>query len=358
MSHPSDSLRFACGATMPNRFMLAPMTNCQSHDDGTLSDDEFHWLTHRAQGGFGLTMTCASHVQAVGQGFPGQLGIFDDRHIGGHTRLAQGIKTHGSLAVVQLHHAGMRAPAELIGTQPVCPSDDDETQARGLQTDEVEALRDAFVAAAERAQKAGYDGVEIHGAHGYILGQFLSPQYNQRSDAYGGSMTHRWRLIVDILKGVRAVCGPQFLVGLRLSPERFGIVLSECLALCRKVIDDGLVDFLDVSLWDVFKRPVDAPEDAPSLLQHFADLERGEVRLTVAGKISTARHVQRVLDQGVDFVSIGRAGILHHDFAQRVVSDPHFEPISLPVRRAYLAQEGLGEAFIDYMTRWKGFVAD
>jgi 2,4-dienoyl-CoA reductase-like NADH-dependent reductase (Old Yellow Enzyme family) len=154
--------------------MLSPLTNCQSHDDGRLSSDEFNWLAMRAKGGFGITMTCASHVQAQGRGFPGQLGIFSDLHVGGLSRLAAAIKSEGSLAMVQLHHAGMRSPAALIGTQPVCPSDHAETGARALSLAEVEQLTEDFVAAAIRAERAGFDGVEVHGAHGYVLCQFLS----------------------------------------------------------------------------------------------------------------------------------------------------------------------------------------
>ena len=92
MSNLFDPLTLASGATLKNRFILAPLTNSQSHADGTLSDEEYHWLTKRAEGGFSLTMTCAAHVQAVGQGFPGQLGIFSDNHLEGLTRLAAGIK--------------------------------------------------------------------------------------------------------------------------------------------------------------------------------------------------------------------------------------------------------------------------
>ena len=111
---------------MKNRFMLAPLTNSQSHEDGLMSDEEFHWLTMRAKGGFGLTMTCASHVQAIGKGFPGQMGVFSDLHSEGLSRLAEEIKSHNSVAIVQLHHAGMRSPKELIGEDPVCPSDNEE----------------------------------------------------------------------------------------------------------------------------------------------------------------------------------------------------------------------------------------
>ena len=89
---------------MKNRFMLAPLTNSQSHEDGVCSEDEYNWLTKRAEGGFGLTMTCAAHVQAEGKGFPGQLGIFSDEHITGLTRLASTIKKHGSVATVSYTH--------------------------------------------------------------------------------------------------------------------------------------------------------------------------------------------------------------------------------------------------------------
>src|SRR5215218_8509099 len=101
MSDLFAPLSFACGLTMKNRFALAPLTNQQSHEDGRLSEEEFHWLTMRATGGFGLTMTCAAHVQKVGQGFAGQLGVFSDDHLEGLTRLASAIKAEGSLAYVQ-----------------------------------------------------------------------------------------------------------------------------------------------------------------------------------------------------------------------------------------------------------------
>jgi 2,4-dienoyl-CoA reductase-like NADH-dependent reductase (Old Yellow Enzyme family) len=96
-------LTFQHGPAMKNRFMLAPLTNLQSHADGVLSDDEYRWLTLRAQGGFGLVMTCAAHVQRVGQGFPGQLGAFGDEHLEGLTRLAAAIKAKGSTAALQMH---------------------------------------------------------------------------------------------------------------------------------------------------------------------------------------------------------------------------------------------------------------
>lgn len=162
------SMTFVRGPPMKNRFMLAPLTNEQSGPDGVLSDDEYHWLVKRAEGGFGLTMTCASHVQRVGQGFSGQLGCWSDDHLEGLTRLAAGIKLHESISVVQLHHAGIRSPARLIGEAPVGPSKDDDTSSRELSTAEVEELIEDFIVGAERCEAAGFDGVELHGAHGSL----------------------------------------------------------------------------------------------------------------------------------------------------------------------------------------------
>ena len=351
-------IEFACGKRMKNCFMLAPLTNCQSHEDGTLSDNEFHWLTMRAKGQFGMTMTCAAHVQAVGQGFPGQLGIFSDRHLEGHKRLASAIQAEHSLAVAQLHHAGMRSPSDLIGTEPVCPSADEETGSRALTLDEVHTLRDDFIAAAVRAQQSGYDGVEVHGAHGYVICQFLSETYNRRDDRYGGALENRARLLFEIVSGIRAACGDGFLIGVRLSPERFGMRLAEALTVCQQLIDGGETDFLDISLWDSFKLPVEEEFQDKSLLAHFADLPRGNVRLTVAGKIMSAENVRDVLAGGIDFVAIGRGAILHHDYPQKVMADAQFEPVALPVSRAHLNKEGLSETFVQYMHNWKGFVAD
>jgi 2,4-dienoyl-CoA reductase-like NADH-dependent reductase (Old Yellow Enzyme family) len=341
---------------MANRFMLAPLTNLQSHADGTLSEDEYRWLTMRAKGGFGATMTCASHVQAEGLGFHGQLGCFGDQHLPGLTRLAAGIKAEDSLALLQLHHAGMRSPADRIGTEPQCPSDNAETGARGLSLPEVLQLRDDFVAAAVRAEHAGFDGVELHGAHGYILAQFLSPTINRRSDAYGGSLENRARLLLEIIDGVRKQCGPDFILGVRLSPERFDIRLAEMRELAQQLFAAANIDFLDMSLWDSFKEPEEDAFRGRTLLSCFAELDRGSVLLGTAGKIRTPQDARRCIDAGADFVLLGRAAILHHDFPQQVAADENFQPVKPPVTADYLRSQGLGEAFVQYMATWKGFV--
>jgi 2,4-dienoyl-CoA reductase-like NADH-dependent reductase (Old Yellow Enzyme family) len=352
----SDTVTFAHGPAMKNRFMLAPLTNMQSHDDGTLSDDEHQFLVKRAEGGFGLVMTCASHVQKRGQGFKGQLGCFSDDHIPGLTRLARDIKAHGSVAIVQLHHAGNRSPQDLIGEQPVCPSDDAETGARALSTTEVEALTADFVAAALRCDAAGFDGVELHGAHSYMLCQFLSADLNARTDRYGGSLENRSRLIFDILDGIRKTCREDFNVSIRLSPERFGMRTSEIVEVYERLVDSGLVDFIDMSLWDVFKDAADEAFAGQRLLDIFATLPRKNVRLGVAGKLYSAKEAHDAIDGGADFAILGRGAILHHDFPRLATADPAFVVRDTPVSPAVLHEEGLSDAFVNYMRNWQGFV--
>jgi len=357
MTELLDPITFQRGPAWKNRLMLAPLTNCQSHPDGKLSDEEFHWLTMRARGGFGLVMTCAAHVQRRGQGFPGQLGVFSDDHLPGLTRLAAAIKAEGAVSSVQLHHAGIRSPEALIGETPVGPSDDAETGARALSTGEVEQLIEDFVAAAVRAERAGFDGVELHGAHGYILCAFQSPETNRRTDRYGGSPENRARIVFEIVKGVRERTRPDFQLGLRLSPERFGLRFAEQLALAERVMTCGDLDFLDMSLWDCFKAPVEEAHAEKPLIDWFAALPRGETRLGAAGKLTKGADVRRLVDAGADFAILGRAAVLHHDWPKKFAADPDFVPIGLPVTRAYLRSEGLSPVFVEYMNNWKGFVA-
>jgi len=258
---------------------------------------------------------------------------------------------------VQLHHAGNRSPADVIGGTPVCPSDDPESGARALSTVEVAELIEAFIAAAKRAETAGFDGVEVHGAHGYIISQFLSPEINKRTDQYGGSLENRSRIIFDVVNGIRARCRPDFNVSIRLSPERFGLRLAEVIKVAQRLLNEGAIDFLDMSLWDCFKEPVEEEFKGRSLLSYFAELDRGNVKLGVAGKINSTKAAEACLDQGVDFVLLGRAAILHHDFPLQAEQDADFVAASLPVSADYLRGEGLGENFLVYMSGWKGFVA-
>ncbi len=356
MSTPFDAVTFSHGPAMKNRFMVSPLTNLQSNPDGTLSDDEERWLTMRAAGGFGMTMTCASHVDLRGQGFPGQLGCFSDDHLPGLTRLAAGIRAQGSVAIVQLHHAGRRAPAELIGTAPLGPADDAKYGARRMTTAEVRDVIESFVAAAVRCDTAGFDGVELHGAHDYLLCEFLNAEFNDRTDDYGGSREARFRIFDEIIAGIRRRCRPDFQLGVRLSPERFGLATADVIDAFERLVATEAVDFIDLSLWDVFKEAASEEFASRPLLELFTTLDRGSVRLAVAGHLYSGSDVQRAVDRGADIVAIGRAAITNHDFPLLVQADPTAAMRVLPVATETLAAEGLGPVFIDYMSNWKGFV--
>ena len=350
-------LNLTRGPSLKNRFMLAPLTNTQSFEDGKLSDEEFRWLTMRAEGGFGLTMTCASHVQDIGKGFPGQLGVYSDDHLEGLKRLSSEIKANGSVSICQLHHAGMRSPEELIKQRPVCPSDNEKFGARGLSIDEVENLRDDFIRAAIRSEEAGFDGVELHGAHGYILAQFLSAEINRREDQYGQTLSNRSRLLYEIIDGIREKCHKDFIVGVRLSPERFGLKLGEIIFLAQELMTSNKIDFLDMSLWDVFKEPEEEAFQGKKLISYFTELKRGNTRLGVAGSIRTPGDAEKTVAEGVDWVMLGRAAILHHNFPQMYEVDRNFSPIEIPVSEQYLSDEGVSEKFIEYLRKWK-FVSE
>lgn len=353
----NEPISFLRGPAMKNRFMLAPLTNCQSNVDGILSEEEYHWLTMRAKGGFGLVMTCATHVQAVGQGFPGQLGIYSDSHIAGLSKLACGINQEGSVSILQLHHAGKKTEARLVGEIPVSPSGDPKSGARALSYQEVLLLIEDFVEGAVRAEKAGFHGVELHGAHGYMICQFLSGETNLRNDEFGGSFRNRTRLLFQIIDGVRARCSDNFIIGVRLSPE--GVVkLEDAVALAQQLMMEEKIDFLDMSLWDVFKEPLEEVFQGRTLMSYFTSLDRKHVSLGVAGKIRTPAEVEAVMRENVDWAMLGRAAILHHDFPNRYFQEEEFSPVKNPVTREYLQSEGVSKKFITYLESWPGFVAD
>lgn len=341
-------MRLAHGPTWRNSIALAPLTNCQSHADGCLSDDEVAWLTARAEGGFGLVMTAAAFVMPAGHVWRGQLGVAADDHLPGLRRLAENLRVAGACSAVQLHHGGRRAERAVTGTAAQCPWDDPDHDAVAMTVDDIDEAVAAFVAAAVRAERAGFDGVELHGAHGYLLGQFLDTSRNHRTDGYGGSLDDRFRIVLEVMDGIRAATGESFQLGLRLSPEGFGIPLQDGREYARLALGTGLLDYLELSLWDVFMRPRRGGEGL--LIDHFVDLPRGTARLGVAGKVLSTAHAQWCLDKGADFVSVGRGAIVHHDFAARALADVSFTARPLPVSVEVLRQERVAPAFVDYLT--------
>jgi len=352
-----DPIALRCGLVLPNRIALAPLTNLQSQPDGLLGDDELAFLARRADGGFGLISTCAAYVARDGKAWHGELGIDRDECLPGLTRLAARIHAGGARAIVQLFHGGARADAALTG-EPVWSASAwvDEAQQvtpRAATTDDIGRTIDAFETAAARARAAGFDGVELHGAHGYLLSQFLSRTMNTRDDAWGGDLAGRARLVREVMRRVRARCGEQFAVGVRLSLEDFGqargLDLDESLEVARWLADDG-ADFIHASLWDVTRMAAKRPEVHP--LPLLRDAVPREVAIFTAGKIWTHAEAEAVLARGADVVALGRSAILNPEWPR---DEATLRP---PATRAQLAERAVSPLFASYLTRWKNFVAD
>ncbi|RQN40278.1 NADH:flavin oxidoreductase [Paraburkholderia tropica] len=352
-----EPLTLAHGPAMKNRFMLAPLTNQQSAPDGAATDYDVDWVRRIALGGYALVQTCAATVQGTGRAFKGQLGIHSDEQLDGLRRMADAIREGGALSAVQLHHAGHRARPELGGV-PAPASDDPHAGLTAMTTEQVERLRDDFIRAAQRAQLAGFDGVAVHGAFGFVISEFLSPLLNRRRDRYGSSIENRARLLFEVIDGIRRTCGPQFQIGLRLSVERYGLRIEELRDITAEAFRQAQIDYLDLALWNSAQLVMDGPLAGRTMLSVFADLPRGNVRLGVAGKIRSAQRANEVIEEGADFVLIGRAAILNADFPQRIFTCPEYHAPELPIDVAHLQREGLSPPFINYMrTSWDGFVA-
>lgn len=350
---------FRNGVRAPNRVVLAPMTNCQSHADGTLSDDEQRWLEARADGGFGVVMTCAAHVALDGQGWEGELGIYDDHLLPGLTRLATSIKQRGALAIAQIFHGGSRAPSQVTKQQPWSASEAaDPEPTRAATPEDLARVIRQFAEAAARAHRAGFDGVELHGAHSYLLCQFLSSAINRREDEWGGDLAGRARLIREVTRAVRAAVPGSFVVGVRISPENFGALkgmdLDESLTLAGWLCEDG-IDFLHVSLWNSFANTKKRPDQHPVPLFRRACPE--EVPVIPAGNVWTPAEARWLLEVGADAVALGRSAIANPDWPARA-GEPGWEPRRLPLTPAELRERGLSDRFVQYLRRMKGIVAD
>jgi len=344
------------GPAMRNRFMLAPLTNQQSEFDGTASEYDQTWIRQLAQSEYGLIQTCATTVEAGGIAFARQLGIHKDDHLPGLKMMAEAIRQGGGLSAVQLHHAGHRANPHLGGI-PAPASSGVVDGVTAITTEEVERIRDSFIKAAKRAQLAGFDGVAVHGAFGWILSEFMSPYLNNRKDKYGGSLENRARFTIEVIQGIRKACGPDFQIGWRLSIERYGLRLEELREVTAEIFDREMIDYLDLALWDSAQLVQEGLFRGKSMLSVFTELPRKGVRLGTAGKIMSAQRAGELLDEGCDFVLIARAGILQRDFPLQVKANPNYDSPKLPVTAEYLRQGGLSERFINHLRGWQTFVA-
>ena len=345
-------LTLRCGLTLPNRMGLAPLTNVQSNPDGTLHDDELRWLVRRAQGGWGLLSTCAAFVSPEGHAWIGQLGVASDAQLPGLTRLAGALREAGALPIVQLHHAGAKADQA-----PVRLSALDGDGVRGASAEDISRVIGDFVAAARRAEAAGFLGVEIHGANGYLFTQFLAPADNPRTDGYGGDLAGRARFLRETLRAVRAAVAPGFAVGVRISPvdhwARRGIVLADSAILAGWLAEDG-ADFVHLSLQDA-GGPPPMEEGAPLVATAIRAALPRDVAVLAAGGIWTRVEAERARRAGVDVVVVGRAAIANPDWP-RDSAAADYTSLRNPFDPEQLRSVAVSSKLLKYIGHWPGML--
>lgn len=359
----NDEFHFVrAGLRLKNRAVLAPLTHNMSADNGDPSRAELDWLARCAQGGFGLLIAAATQVQPGGRCWSGQPALMTDVQQAAFAELARRAEENAALALIQLHHGGVRAQPELNGTAPVGPSamapgGRYPLGVKGLTEEEIHQLIEAFVRAAERAHGAGLHGVELHAAHNFLLCNFLNPLLNRRDDEWGGSLENRARILLAIVRGMRARLPKGFLIGVRLSPESYahveGIRLANQLALTELLVREE-IDYLHFSMGDSFKAASEDP-DGGSLLAAVRAGVAGRLPLMVAGRIRDAESARLALACGADLVAVGSAAIGNPDWMLRVSrAQPLRQP---PFTQALLTEFGFTDSAREYLRGFAGLVA-
>ena len=363
-SKPFDSYIFPrVNKKVRNRSVLAAMTNKQSHSDGVLSDREIKWLARRAKDGFGIITTAATHVSKYGQGWEGEFGIFDDLFIDKLKVLTKNIHQHDCLIFAQLFHGGMRAPENLTGKTPISASRIPcEQSSTGFTISanekEIKQLINDFQSAALRSVEAGFDGIELHGAHGYLISQFLGEKTNLRDDNWGGDISGRSKFLVTIISEIKKVVPESFIVGVRMSPEikELGIYLNDSLKLARILSKTG-IDFIHLSCWDCFKTSSEHLGDKRTLTEWFTQSISNLPTIIITGGIWSTKDANNVIKQGADLIGVGRAAIPYPDWGANLNYEK-YDPPKMPFSKEQLLKAGLSDIFIDYMRNWKGFIKD
>jgi len=288
-----------------NRVVMPPMNMNDAGPGGVVTDQVIEHYVQRAQGGVGLIIVAAAYVRADGKLSRNQLGISSDEHIKPLARLAAAIRDHGAAAAIQIHHAGGVADIKAIAGTPVAPSADVFPNVPSdLTVAETRELVAAFGAAAARAKAAGFDTVELHGAHGFLVTQFLSPSTNHRRDEYGGDFERRLRFAVECLHAMREASGPDYPIYARVSAieeKPNGLTLEDG---CRiaKVLQDGGACMIHVSA------SLAGGDRGPGYMVPLAEAVKRTVAVPViaVGKLHDPEWADRVVAEGkADLVAIG-----------------------------------------------------
>lgn len=334
-----SSLRFNCGREMANRFAIAPLTTDASHEDGTATVGELEFVRRRAAGGFGATISSAAYVAEDGRSWQG-IGAAHEGHLSSLHQLAEAMRAAGGLAILQIYDGGRIAKPELIGEQTMrAPSAVASLRPgaktpRAMTSDEVQSLIESFRQAASLARRAGFDGVEIHGANHYAIHQFFSPRANRRDDKWGGTLAKRMNFPLAVAQAVRDALGPKLIAGFRVTPfevERDGYTLEDAKVLCGELAALNL-DYISVSQDDyrmsrpapetrVYSGPVESSNTpAESPVTAFARVIAGRSAVMASGGIKTCADADGAIKLGADLAAVGRAVVVDPEWLAKVRS--------------------------------------
>ncbi len=317
------------GMTLRNRIITGPMERGLANRDGSITPRYIDYLVERARGGASLLMVESTYVDARGLGHLHQLGCHGDHVIPGLTRLAEAVHAEGGRLGLELYFGGRQTPAIASQHQPLAPSAipcavlDPRPTPRAMTTLEIADMVQSFADAARRAVEAGIDMIHLHGAHGYLLGSFLSPFSNHRTDEYGGSAEARSRFPLEVLAAVRSVTGESYPIGYRLSATEYvdgGLTIEDTSAFASRLVDAG-IDLIDVSggIYESSTKIIQGPEvprggfvdDAARIKSVVGDA----VPVSVTQRLNDPALAEAVmLKHGIDFISMSRA--FH--------ADPHY----------------------------------
>jgi 2,4-dienoyl-CoA reductase-like NADH-dependent reductase (Old Yellow Enzyme family) len=338
----SQPLTLRSGATLPNRLAKAAMSEVLGNPETGAPTEPLLRLYERwGRGGAGLLITGHVIVDPAGRGEAANVVVTDDRHLPSLRRWAEAAQAHGSRLWMQINHAGRQAPRRLT-REPLAPSPiavrgfgGAFARPRALTEAEIEALVARFATTAAVAKAAGFAGVQVHGAHGYLVSQFLSPLTNQRDDAWGGDPIRRRRFLIEIVRSIRASVGPSFPIGVKLNSadfQRGGFTIEESMEVARALEEAGM-DLLEVSGGN-YESPAMAgsgqlPEQRQSSREreaYFLDYARRirsatEVPIMLTGGMRTAATMAEVIASGaVDVIGLARPATYQPDLAAQLLS--------------------------------------
>ena len=313
------------GVTIKNRLAVAPMTHYGSQADGLISDQERTFLSNRA-GDMGLFITATTLVQKDGKAFHGQPEATGEHCLDSLKETAQILRQQGTKAILQIHHGGSKAIDELLdGLDKISASTNEAEHAREATAEEVEALIASYAQAADLALRAGFDGVEIHGANGYLIQQFYSARSNRRNDQWGGSLENRMRFPLAVVDAVVAVREKHqrddFIIGYRFSPEEpgeDGLTMTETGALIDALVQKPL-QYLHVSLWEFDKKIRRGGDTTQTRMQFIHERINGKLPLIGVGNLFTADQILAAYETGwAEFIALGKTVMINPHIATQI----------------------------------------